>query len=146
MHGLQNGTCETDVVVTVTDAVVANERVNVRVNVPEERLTVNVRAFVVAEERVTESVLVNVVDERVTENVRVNVVGEKVAENVRVKLVGDAVNVTVALGCRFAAFVDSLATATVAANKRTTPNADRTFGNRKSRYRWLIYPISINHM
>lgn len=91
--------------------------------------------FVIAEERVTESVLVNVVDERVTENVRVNVLGDKVAENLRVKVLGDAVNVTVVLGCRFAAFVDSLATVPVTANKRTTPNADRTFGKRKRSFR-----------
>jgi len=146
MHGLHNGTCETDVVVTVTEAVVANERVNVRVNIAEEWLAVNVPVLVVAEARVTESVLVNVVDDLVTENVRVNVVGEKVAENVRVKVVGDSVNVTVALGCRFAAFVDSLATATVTANKRTTPNADRAFSERKRRFRWLIYLISTNHV
>lgn len=36
MHGLHNGACETDVVVSVTDTLVGNERVNVRVNIAEE--------------------------------------------------------------------------------------------------------------
>jgi hypothetical protein len=82
----------------------------------------------------------------VTEKVRMNVVDGRVTEKVRVKVVADSVNVTVLSGCRFVAFDDSPETAPITANRRITPNADRTFIPGRRRLRWFIYPISTNHM